>query len=392
MFIKLLFIISFSLFVVSLSAQESEYNRKTVFSNSSAFIPSDIQLDKHNNGVHFMGSKYFSPVRQNPVNNFSEYVYPEIPEKLSPDSLTSKDLIDNNNSSLYKPDLDKTNQTPQVNETPEYSFQPVYNPLYRFGKDLWMQATSPFRMSGNDFIWLGAGTLITAGLLATDQASYKFIQKGTERTKAFRNTSPEITEFGANYGLLSLGAFAGYSILFNDKKAQETSFLAFESFLTSSVWVVSIKWIAGRERPSAQINSGSKDGGKWYGPVAYLRSNPKKSISNFDAFPSGHTATAFSIATVIAKQYDQTLLVPVLSYAAATIVGITRIGESTHWASDVFVGAVLGYLSATQIVHNNPSQYTRDHRVKNKFLSKIKTSFSLGMYESSPAVVFKATF
>ena len=312
----------------------------------------------------------------------------------SPDSLTSKELKDKYISPNDDPDLQKSNQSQESikSEKPEYTFQPVYNPLVRFGKDLWMQATSPFRMKGNDFLWFGAGTLITAGLLATDQVSYDYIHKGTERTKVFRNTSPEITEFGANYGLLSLGAFAGYSIFFNDKKAQETSFLAFESFLTSGVWVVGIKWITSRQRPSAQEESQSAAGGKWSGPVAYFRTNPKKSITNFDAFPSGHTATAFSIATVIAKQYDQTIYVPILSYAAATIVGITRIGESTHWASDVFVGAVLGYLSATQIVHNNPSQYTRDHRVKNKFLSKVKTSFTLGMYETSPALIFKASF
>jgi len=274
----------------------------------------------------------------------------------------------------------------------KYSIRPEYNPLKRFGKDLFMQAASPFGMSGNDFLWLGAGTLITAGLMVTDQATYSFISKGKDRTKVFRSTSPKITEFGANYGLISLGAFAGYSIIFNDSKAQETSYLALESFLTSSVWVVSMKWIFGRERPSAHNTSGSAAGGKWSGPFAYFRNNPRKSVTNFDAFPSGHTATAFSIATVLAKQYDQTIYVPILSYAAATIVGITRIAESTHWASDVFVGAVIGYLSATQIVHNNPSQYTRENKSNKSPLTKIKTHFTIGMYESSPALIFSATF
>jgi membrane-associated phospholipid phosphatase len=274
----------------------------------------------------------------------------------------------------------------------EYNFKPEYNPIKRFGKDLYSQLMSPFRMEGSDYVWFGTGSLITVGLVATDQSSYNYISKSKDRSKTLKKTSPFITNFGGNYGLISLAAFAGYSLIFNDRKAQETSYLAAESFLTSSVWIVSMKWMVGRERPSAHNVSGSSAGGKWSGPLAYFRNNPRKSVSFFDAFPSGHTATAFSIATVIAKQYDNTFYAPLLSYTAASLVGISRIAESTHWASDVFVGAIIGYLTATQVVHNNPSEYTRDKTSKEISHSKIKTHFSLGMYESSPALVFNATF
>lgn len=294
-------------------------------------------------------------------------------------------------SNLYSQDLKKSYSVKDSSNY-EYNFKPEYNPVKRIGKDLWMQLTSPFHMSGHDFEWMGAGALITAGLFTTDQSSYNYISKGKDRTKIFRTTSPVITNFGANYGLLSLAAFAGYSFIFNDSKAKETSYLATESFLTSSIWVVSMKWMLSRERPSAHNTSGSAAGGKWSGPFGYFKSKPRKSVSYFDAFPSGHTATAFSIATVIAKQYNQSFYVPLFSYVAASLVGITRIAESTHWASDVFVGAIIGYLSATQIVHNNPSEYTREYKSKNSSAPRIKTHFSIGMYESSPAIIFNATF
>jgi hypothetical protein len=394
MFITKFIVIWFLLIAVSLSAQESAKIQSTFYSKKAENTQFKLQSYNQIKGINLQVNKYFSTAFDKSIERFTTYNYSKQYKEFTPDSLFLRETAGKFNTVNDNPELRESEKSQKIKESerPEYTFQPDYNPLTRFGKDLWMQASAPFKMKGNDFLWLGAGAIITAGLLATDQSSYEYIHKGTERTKVFRNTSPEITEFGANYGLLSLGAFAGYSIFFNDKKAQETSFLALEAFLTSSVWVVGIKWLTSRQRPSAQEDSQSGPGGKWSGPVAYFRSNPKKSVTNFDAFPSGHTATAFSIATVIAKQYDQNLIVPVLSYAAASIVGITRIGESTHWASDVFVGAILGYLSATQIVHNNPSQYTRDHRVRNKFLSKVKTSFTLGMYESSPAVVFKATF
>ncbi|MFZ4592302.1 MAG: phosphatase PAP2 family protein [Ignavibacteria bacterium] len=394
MFITKFIIVGFLLIAVSLSAQESPNLRNAFYSQKTVNNYLNLQACNQLKGIDVQFGKYFPPSLDRSVENFTTSGYSKKYASFTPDSLFLKEIAGKYNSSVEDPERKESNQSPETKESekPEYTFQPDYNPFTRFGKDLWMQASAPFKMKGTDFLWLGAGTIITAGLIATDQSSYNYIHKGTERTSLFRKTSPEVTEFGANYGLLSLGAFAGYSLFFNDRKAQETSFLAFEAFLTSSVWVVGIKWITSRQRPSAQEESQSAAGGKWSGPVAYFRTNPKKSITNYDAFPSGHTATAFSIATVIAKQYDQTLFVPILSYAAASIVGITRIGESTHWASDVFVGAVLGYLSATQIVHNNPSQYTRDHRVRNKFLSKVKTSFTLGMYESSPALLFKASF
>lgn len=387
------FIFSIYIFISNLNAQVSADVQNNRF---EAQVPASVY------NIHLFNQFEDLKIHENKPNTsrlrFSEVNrYKKFSGKtfdFSTDTLLIKKLTYDNipeQENLYTPEPEKLNDRDET-EKPEYNFLPEYNPLTRFGKDLWIQATSPFRMKGNDFLWLGTGAFITAGLLMSDQGSYAYIKNGKGRNTFFNSVSPEITEFGGNYGLISLAAFAGYSIFFNDKKAMETSYLAFESFLTSSIWVVGIKWIAGRQRPSAQEESQSAKGGQWYGPVAYIRSNPKKSITNFDAFPSGHTATAFSIATVIAKQYDETLVVPVLSYAAASIVGITRIAESTHWASDVFVGAVIGYLTATQIVHDNPSQYTRDHRTKISRKSKIKTSFSLGMYESSPALVFKAVF
>jgi len=44
--------------------------------------------------------------------------------------------------------------------------------------------------------------------------------------------------------------------------------------------------------------------------------------------------------------------VPFFCYTAATAVGMSRLTEHEHWASDVFVGALLGYLSGKQVVRH----------------------------------------
>ncbi len=64
-----------------------------------------------------------------------------------------------------------------------------------------------------------------------------------------------------------------------------------------------------------------------------------------DAMPSGHTMSAFATASVLSQEYPR--LAPVF-YGLAMWVGIARVQQSTHWFSDVVVGAALGTLFGWQ--------------------------------------------
>lgn len=59
------------------------------------------------------------------------------------------------------------------------------------------------------------------------------------------------------------------------------------------------------------------------------------------SFPSGHTATAFAGATVLARHGGWRLGVP--AYALAVGTGMERIEDRRHFLGDVLVGAGLGY-------------------------------------------------
>jgi membrane-associated phospholipid phosphatase len=60
-----------------------------------------------------------------------------------------------------------------------------------------------------------------------------------------------------------------------------------------------------------------------------------------DAFPSGHTMSAFATATVIGGEFPRAAP---YAYAAAALVGLSVMKRRWHWPSDVVVGAALGYL------------------------------------------------
>ena len=61
------------------------------------------------------------------------------------------------------------------------------------------------------------------------------------------------------------------------------------------------------------------------------------------SFPSGHTATAFIGAGILAAQYPLTWVKRIVLICAG-LIGLSRIMMGVHWPFDVLVGATLGWL------------------------------------------------
>ena len=203
----------------------------------------------------------------------------------------------------------------------------------------------------NEFVkprFLITSAIITAGLLATDEATYREIHDFKLRNRFVKDVSPIVTEMGD--GKFSLALFGGFFLhycLFDDHKSLYTAKIGVESFLLSGISVQFFKQIFGRERPS----HATKSGGKFHGPFSFF-GNKSNDIASFDAFPSGHTATAFAWASTLAEIYPDGA-VPYISYGMATVIAFSRITERTHWLSDCFVGAIMGIVSTKLVIYLN---------------------------------------
>jgi hypothetical protein len=188
--------------------------------------------------------------------------------------------------------------------------------------------------------------IITLALSIKDEDIYR-------QTKTFQNQhtsvdkpSETITLLGDGYVDLSLlGLFYLKGILWKDKRAEKTALLGFKGMLHTGIVVQVLKHISGRQRPSAE---NGKD--RWHGPSgAFKRYTPGR-WAFYDAFPSGHTIAAWSLATVVSHQYRHLKIVPPLVYVLAAGAGVSRITEDAHWASDVFLGAIIGFEVTRQII------------------------------------------
>ena len=68
--------------------------------------------------------------------------------------------------------------------------------------------------------------------------------------------------------------------------------------------------------------------------------------SAWNSFPSGHTATVFTGAHLLFKEYkDTSPWIGVAGYAVATATGVMRMLNRRHWLSDVVTGAGIGIAS-----------------------------------------------
>jgi membrane-associated phospholipid phosphatase len=68
------------------------------------------------------------------------------------------------------------------------------------------------------------------------------------------------------------------------------------------------------------------------------------------SFPSGHTAEAFAMATVLADYHPKSAL---WAYTAASVVGWSRVHEKAHYWHDVVAGALIGHFIAKKFTSGN---------------------------------------
>ena len=86
-------------------------------------------------------------------------------------------------------------------------------------------------------------------------------------------------------------------------------------------------------------------------PALFLKDSGYKyfiehvTLHNFHAFPSGHTASAFALAAVLAFAAKNKTW-SILFLIGAMSVGYSRIYLAQHFMNDVLAGAIIGFISA----------------------------------------------
>lgn len=137
--------------------------------------------------------------------------------------------------------------------------------------------------------------------------------------------------------LLTAG-WLGYGLVTQDTRALRTTSHLTEGLLGVALVAQTIKHVTGRQSPSRS----TEDGGRWRpftNPLTY-----QKNVSSYDAFPSGHMATAMVTVTVLAEDYPEYRgWILGIGYTLMGALGFQMMNNDVHWASDYPLALAIGY-------------------------------------------------
>jgi len=173
---------------------------------------------------------------------------------------------------------------------------------------------------------------VAAGLVALDPTEANYFRRST----AFHGFNRAFTSNRMMYGtLLTPAALYVAGLSRKDSKMTSTALFSGEALADTGLVSLVLKDVTRRVRPVNLPPHGNAYD-TWFESGGSI-------TSGRGSFPSGHTIAAFSVATVVARQYRNHRWVPLVAYGGAALVGFSRLSLSAHFASDVFMGAALGY-------------------------------------------------
>lgn len=215
--------------------------------------------------------------------------------------------------------------TPQASQSPTPKASPTPSLEKQFFKNIACDQiaiwTSPFRLRGQDAKWLVPLGLSTAALIATDRRTSAFVSRNGSLPAVSRNFSQGGSFYatgGVAAGLYIIGRSTG------NRRMRETGLLAAEALIDSGIVAQTLKFTTQRPRPN-------NDGGRG------------RFFTGGNSFPSGHATSVWSLATVIAYEYQDRPFIRYGAFAAATAVSLSRYSGRNHFLSDVLVGSAIGF-------------------------------------------------
>jgi membrane-associated phospholipid phosphatase len=215
--------------------------------------------------------------------------------------------------------------------------------LSTMGQDVLDIVRAPTTLSPSErLLTLGASGIVLSTVAALDRPTHRalngrsgWVANATGPLAGpgrwFDRVGPDRMAYGTA-GLLAVGGLA-----LGRRDLTRTSVRVIEAVLLTKAVTGFAKSFVNRSRPFAGKGPLTADPGGFDGKHSKL------------SMPSGHTARAFAVASVLAHQADR-WYVSTLAYGGAASVGLERVRSGDHWLTDVVVGGTLGYLIGRSVV------------------------------------------
>jgi membrane-associated phospholipid phosphatase len=176
-----------------------------------------------------------------------------------------------------------------------------------------------------------------------------------QRLATFVRTTAAPGSYLIGGSMYAIGRFS------NNRKLASLGLHGTEALVVGELTATALKSLVGRQRPYVTPRNASS-----YELLRGTRGN------DFRSFPSGHSVAAFAAAAAVTAETSRndptsTWIVAPIMYGGAALVGISRMYNNQHWASDVLVGAGIGTFAGLKVVRFHDSH--SGNRVDRFFLT-----------------------
>jgi len=203
-------------------------------------------------------------------------------------------------------------------------------------------------LTRRDLVAAGALVATTAALMPFDaRIAEEMRDPAPQRSSALRTSARVFNTLGDPGTLVAGVAAFGVGRAVHSPHLADLGLHATEAIVLSGAVTGLVKGVAGRTRPFA--SPGDADAfslGSGFGSGTRA------------SFPSGHTTAAFAAAAAVTEEARGwwpagRWLVATVMYGGAATVGLARMYDDKHWASDVVLGAGVGTISGLAVVRYN---------------------------------------
>ena len=200
--------------------------------------------------------------------------------------------------------------------------------------------------------WVAGGVVLgTLALFPVDRWAARELQDSTVQTNRFFRHQATNVRLVTESSLIIGGSMWAVGRLSKNEKMADLGLHGTEAIVVGHLIVDAAKIAFGRERPFVDVEN----------PHSFAFGRGLKH-EEARSFPSGHTVMAFAAASAVSTETarwwpNSRWLIGVPMYGGATLVGLSRMFNNKHWASDVMMGAAIGTFAGRKVVryhHSHP--------------------------------------
>lgn len=187
----------------------------------------------------------------------------------------------------------------------------------------------------------------TAALMPFDERVARRLQEPDAQAHLYVQKFATVVRLIADPGSLIIGgSLYGIGRLAHKRNLADLGLHGTEAIAVGTVLTGVIKLTTGRSRPYVTNDTNPRDFGLFRG-VTHGR--------DYASFPSGHTLSAFAAASAVTAEagrwaHNGQWIVGTVLYSGATAVGLSRLYNNQHWASDVILAAGIGTFAGNKVV------------------------------------------